>query len=59
MAIRCPVETIRTIGRSTQGVRLINLGEEDRVTSVALMGEKEDDLEGEDVGAPVVSKEGD
>ncbi|MCX7047213.1 MAG: DNA gyrase subunit A [Candidatus Sumerlaeota bacterium] len=43
VAIRCPIKTIRTIGRSTQGVRLINLDEGDRVTSVARLGEKEEE----------------
>ena len=40
VAIRCPVSSIRVIGRSTQGVRLINLDEGDRVTTVARVGEK-------------------
>ena len=46
MAIRCPVSTIRCIGRSTQGVTLINLEEGDRVTSVARMGEKSEEGDG-------------
>lgn len=40
VTIRCPVNTIRVIGRSTQGVKLISLDEDDRVVSVALLGEK-------------------
>ncbi len=35
MAVRCPVQDIRETGRSAQGVRLISLSAEDRVTSVA------------------------
>jgi DNA gyrase subunit A len=34
MLIRLPVADIRTIGRVTQGVKLINLGEDDRVVDV-------------------------
>ena len=40
--IRCPVQSIRTIGRNTQGVRLINLEEGDRLVDVARLGEKEE-----------------
>ncbi|HSV42983.1 MAG TPA: DNA gyrase C-terminal beta-propeller domain-containing protein, partial [Candidatus Bathyarchaeia archaeon] len=35
MVVRCPVKDIRVCGRSTQGVRLISLGSNDQVTSVA------------------------
>jgi DNA gyrase subunit A len=42
MSIRCPVQNIRTIGRNTQGVCLINLEEGDRLTDVARLGEKEE-----------------
>jgi DNA gyrase subunit A len=41
MAIRCPVQNLRVIGRSTQGVRLINLEEGDLLTSVARLAETE------------------
>jgi len=47
MTIRCPVQGIRTIGRNTQGVRLINLEEGDRLTDVARLGEKEEAGNGE------------
>jgi DNA gyrase subunit A len=35
MVVRCPVNDIRLSGRSTQGVKLISLGKNDQVTSVA------------------------
>ncbi|MBI4115971.1 MAG: DNA gyrase subunit A [Candidatus Omnitrophica bacterium] len=35
MAVRCPVNQIRTSGRATQGVHLIRLRERDRVASAA------------------------
>ncbi|MCX8037047.1 MAG: DNA gyrase subunit A [Candidatus Sumerlaeia bacterium] len=44
--IRCPVKDIRVIGRNTQGVRLINLEDGDRVVSVARLGEKEEEGNG-------------
>jgi DNA gyrase subunit A len=61
MSIRCPVQSIRTIGRNTQGVRLINLEAGDRLMDVARIGEKEEAGNGEaeppepegDAGEPV------
>ncbi len=41
IAIRVPANQISVIGRNTQGVRIIKLGEGDRVTSVAVVQEKE------------------
>jgi len=35
MAIRCPMQQVRMIGRATQGVRVINLEEGDRVVAIA------------------------
>jgi len=35
MAIRCPMQQVRMIGRATQGVRVINLEEGDRVVALA------------------------
>ena len=47
--IRQPVETIRTIGRNTQGVRLVKLDEGASISSVTpVMKEEEDDLESAD-----------
>jgi len=41
MVIRTPVDTIRTIGRNTQGVRLIKLDEGDAVSSLAKLPQEE------------------
>ncbi len=43
MMVRCPVSGIRESARSTQGVRLISLGQGDVVTSVANVVAKEDE----------------
>jgi DNA gyrase subunit A len=43
MVIRCPVREIRMCGRNAQGVRLISLEEEDRVSSVAKVVAKEEE----------------
>jgi DNA gyrase subunit A len=42
--LRMVTSDIRTIGRATQGVRLIGVEEEDRVVSIARLAEREDDL---------------
>lgn len=47
MSIRSRVADTRTIGRNTQGVRLINLQEGDKVMGVARLAEKEDDEDGD------------
>ena len=44
--IRMPVADIPTIGRNTQGVRLMEPSEGERVVSVAKLGE-DDEVEGE------------
>lgn len=41
IVIRMPVKPIRRMGRATQGVRLISLKGEDKVTAMALISEKE------------------
>jgi DNA gyrase subunit A len=41
--LRMVTDDIRTIGRATQGVRLIEIEEDDRVVSVARLAEKEED----------------
>jgi DNA gyrase subunit A len=46
MIIRTAVDGIREIGRSTQGVRLINLEGDDRLVAIAKVLEKDDDPEG-------------
>jgi DNA gyrase subunit A len=40
--IRIPVVEIRTSGRNTQGVRLIGMGEKEKVASLARLAEKEE-----------------
>jgi DNA gyrase subunit A len=41
--IRTPVKGISVIGRNTQGVRLIDLAEGEKVVAIARLAEKEDD----------------
>ena len=50
--IRMRVHEIRVIGRNTQGVRLIELEEGERVASVARLAEREDEGNGKDEAAP-------
>ena len=56
MIIRTFVDDIRVIGRSTQGVKLIDLDPEDKLVAMAKLAEREDDAseqaagEGEDPG---------
>ena len=49
MITRTPVDGIRAIGRSTQGVRLMNLEDTDRLVAIAKVVEREDDSEDEPV----------
>ncbi len=42
MMVRCPVKDVRSTGRGTQGVRLINIKGKDRVASVARVAPKEE-----------------
>lgn len=42
--IRLSLKQIPTLGRATQGVRLIKLGERDKVASVAIMGQEEQEM---------------
>ena len=46
------VNEIRVIGRNTQGVRLIDLEEGERVVSVARLAEREDENEAKDEAPP-------
>jgi DNA gyrase subunit A len=46
MIIRFPVSGVRSMGRNTQGVRLINLDETDRVVAAIKVVEKEQEDEG-------------
>jgi DNA gyrase subunit A len=43
MIIRMRAGDVRTIGRATQGVRLIGIEEGDEVVAIAKLAEKEDD----------------
>ncbi|UCB56721.1 MAG: DNA gyrase subunit A [Candidatus Omnitrophota bacterium] len=43
MVVRCPVKDIRTVGRNTQGVRIIRLGQKDKVSSIASVVKKEEE----------------
>jgi DNA gyrase subunit A len=45
VVIRCPISQLSVIGRNTQGVRLINLDEEDIVTDVAHLVKEEEEQE--------------
>jgi DNA gyrase subunit A len=45
IVIRCPISGINVIGRNTQGVRLINLEDTDRVVDVAHLAVEEDEAE--------------
>jgi DNA gyrase subunit A len=57
MVVRIPVSGISVIGRNTQGVRLMNISEEDRVVSLAKIARE--DLEGsEDAGLTAEAKSG-
>ncbi len=51
--IRTPVEGISIIGRSTQGVRMMDLGEDDHLVAIAKIVEHDDpEQEGDDPGDP-------
>src|SRR5881392_3094959 len=52
--IRLRVNEIRVIGRNTQGVRLIDLEQGERVASVARLAEREDEAEVKDEPVPPV-----
>jgi len=46
MILRMATNDVRAIGRATQGVRLIDIADEDKVVSVARLAEKEDEADG-------------
>ncbi|MFW5856925.1 MAG: DNA gyrase C-terminal beta-propeller domain-containing protein, partial [Planctomycetota bacterium] len=50
MVVRTAVEGIRVIGRATQGVKVISLGEEDRVRAVARVMSSREEEPGKDDG---------
>src|SRR5437868_15175451 len=45
MILRMQTNDVRAIGRATQGVRLIDIEDDDKVVSIAKLVEKDDDLE--------------
>ncbi|MGE9295020.1 MAG: DNA gyrase C-terminal beta-propeller domain-containing protein [Puniceicoccales bacterium] len=49
-AVRSPVKDVRIIGRTTQGVRLINLAQDDRLIGLCRVVEVEDKTGGEEDG---------
>jgi DNA gyrase subunit A len=51
--IRCPVHDIRTAGRNTQGVTLFRTAKKEKIVSIALIPEEEDDKEELDTGIKV------
>ncbi len=53
--IRLRLAELRVIGRNTQGVRLFNIGPDERVASLALLAEKEDEIDVEE--RPAVGEE--
>lgn len=61
LIIRLPVRDLRPIGRNTQGVRLINLGEGDRVIDVSRItpGDEEDDSANSEEDDPASGEEDD
>ncbi|MQY61199.1 DNA gyrase subunit A, partial [bacterium] len=44
--IRVPIKDIRAIGRNTQGVKLINLGDEDHIADVTVVLKEKEDVSG-------------
>ena len=57
--LRCLVKGISTMGRATQGVRVMNLGDGERLVSMARIAERDEDeapLEGEESSDGGVSK---
>ena len=51
--VRTPIKPIRAIGRSTQGVRLIRLGDDDKLVAVArVASEAAEDKNGKDTKEP-------
>ncbi len=56
--IRLPIRDIKAIGRNTQGVKLINLEEGDRVIGVARVAHQNGEVEEEDI-SPEVGANGD
>jgi DNA gyrase subunit A len=54
--LRTPVESFRLIGRSTQGVRIMDLEGDDRLVAAAKLVERDDEVAGEEEGEGVVDE---
>jgi DNA gyrase subunit A len=54
IAIRMAVKDLRVMGRATQGVKLINLREDDAIAAVAKVIHDEDQVEGDDEAGTTV-----
>ena len=52
IAIRMAVKDLRVMGRATQGVKLIQLKNDDAIAAVAKVVHEEDDLEDADLQTP-------
>jgi len=50
MILRMPTNDVRAIGRATQGVKLIDIEEADRVVSIAKLAEKDEESGGDNGG---------
>jgi DNA gyrase subunit A len=48
--LRTPAGEIRAIGRATQGVRVMNLEDDDTIVSVALVEKQEEGVASPDIG---------
>ncbi|GAB5418509.1 MAG: DNA gyrase subunit A [Crocinitomicaceae bacterium] len=59
VAIRMHIDTIRTMGRAAQGVRLINLKGKSEIAAVARVprSEDEDEVEFDEDGNPIINEE--
>jgi DNA gyrase subunit A len=55
--IRLRMSELRVIGRNTQGVRLLMTGPEERVVSLALLAEKEDEIVAEEAAVSLAVEE--
>ena len=57
--IRMPMDTMRVIGRNTQGVRMINLGDDEKVVAMSMLARSADvDEDEEDGESAVVDADG-
>ncbi len=55
MSIRSRVADLRTLSRNTQGVKMINVKDDDVVVGVARLAEKDDEVEFDENGDPIVT----